>query len=120
MIKRFFKAVPHALRGIRFTVKNEPNFVVELFCATFVVIALIFLKGSQLDFILVLITISIVLVAELFNTAIEKLVDLIKMEKNYLAGIIKDVSAGFVLTSIIFSFFIGILIFYPLISKRFF
>lgn len=119
MVKRFLNSVPNALRGISFTFKNEPNFKIEVFCSVFTIGLLFFLKGEQLDFILVLIAVAMVLIAELFNTAIEKMVDLIQPEKHYLAGKVKDVAAGFVLTAVFFAFFIGVLIFYPLVMKCF-
>ena len=62
---------------------------------------------------MVLIVIALVIVSEIFNTAIEKVVDLYTREYNEIARIAKDVSAFAVLTSCIFALAVGIIIFVP-------
>jgi diacylglycerol kinase len=54
-----------------------------------------------------------VITAELFNTAIEKLVDLVSPDYNRQAGFIKDVAAGAVLVSAIIAALVGLFIFIP-------
>ena len=65
-----------------------------------------------MEFIAVIITISAVITAEMINTAIEATVDLVTSEFNEKAKIAKDVAAGAVLVTAIFSVIIGFLIFY--------
>ena len=71
------------------------------------------LNVSKIEFIMVLLVISLVIMAEVFNTAIEKTVDLCTKEYNEIAKIAKDVSAFAVLTVCIFALIIGIIIFVP-------
>ena len=56
---------------------------------------------------------GLVISLELVNTAIENVVDLVTMEKKPKAKIAKDVAAGAVLVSAIFSAIIGLIIFIP-------
>jgi diacylglycerol kinase len=65
------------------------------------------------QWIVLLLTISLVWTAEIFNTALQALVDLASPQLHPLAKVAKDVSAGAVLVSAIASVAIGLLIFLP-------
>ena len=78
-----------------------------------VILAGIILKIDALDWIILIIMISLVISAELFNTTIETVVDMITKEKNEKAKIAKDVAAGAVLVLAIGSVIIGLIIFIP-------
>ncbi|MFD2144106.1 diacylglycerol kinase family protein [Mucilaginibacter antarcticus] len=56
--------------------------------------------------------IAIVLMAELFNTALEFLVDLVSPEYNELAGHVKDIAAGAVVIAALFAVIEGLIIFF--------
>mgnify|MGYP000903626666 FL=1 len=62
--------------------------------------------------ILLVFAISLVVIAEMFNTAIENTVDLVTDKYHYLAKIAKDVAAGGVLISALNAVAVGYLIFY--------
>ena len=78
-----------------------------------VAIAGIILKINVIEWIICVILFAIVISAELFNTAIETVVNMITMEKNEKAKIAKDVSAGAVLVTAIGSAIVGLIIFIP-------
>ena len=78
-----------------------------------VAIAGIILRISVIEWIICIILFAIVISAELFNTAIETVVNMITMEKNEKAKIAKDVSAGAVLVTAIGSAIVGLIIFIP-------
>lgn len=65
---------------------------------------------------LLIFAISLVIVAELFNTAIEKVVDLITDRYHPLAKLVKDISAGAVLIAAINSIVVGYLLFFDKLS----
>lgn len=71
-----------------------------------------FFQLSAIEWAILFLTFSLVLTLEAVNTAIEKLCDFVCKEKQQLIGIVKDVSAGAVFISAIFSIFIGICIFF--------
>lgn len=102
-----------SINGINSTIVNEDNFKREIVVGIIALILSYLLKISRIEFIIILITISLVLILELINTAIESVVDLCTMEYNRLAKIAKDVAASAVLTMCIFSLMIGTLIFVP-------
>ena len=73
----------------------------------------IILKLSALEWIILTIVIALVISAELFNTTIETVVDMITKEKNEKAKLAKDVAAGAVLVLAIGSVVVGLIIFIP-------
>ena len=79
-----------------------------------IVIALgIFFKLSKIEWCIIIITIVMVISAELFNTAIETVVDMVSPQKNPQAKLTKDIAAGAVLTLAIGAVIIGAIIFIP-------
>ncbi|MDF2514065.1 MAG: dagK [Herbinix sp.] len=97
--------------------------------AILVLIAAFLLSVSKAELILLLLTISLVLSAEMMNTAIEKVVDLICIdilknqllmeEYNNFAKLAKDIAAGAVLITAIMAAIIGFIIFLPKIYALF-
>jgi diacylglycerol kinase len=120
---KFFKMIKSfvpAFAGLKFLLKNENNFRFQL-VAFFSVVTMGFLFGvNRYEWLFLLICCALVFVAEGINTAIEKVADQIDLSINPKIKIIKDVSAAAVFLSAIFSFIIGLLVFYPYIKKLFF
>ncbi len=113
--KQFRKSLKYAWRGLVYVIKNERNFRIELFIALFVIIIAIILKIKSWEFIMTLLMISWVLVAELVNTALERVVDILEPKVHPFARLIKDVMAAAVLFSSIMAIIIGLVIFGPYI-----
>ena len=106
----FLKSFKFAIDGIHSTARTERNFRIQIFIAIFAVIACIVFRVDTIYFALVLAAIFAVLVTELINTAIERLVDLVTAKKqNPLAKLAKDAAAGAVLLASVFAVLIGIL-----------
>lgn len=78
-----------------------------------VIIAGIVLGITRTEWIMVVMCIGTVIAAELFNTAIEKLVDLVSPERHPVAGQVKDIAAGAVLICAVAAAIIGLIIFIP-------
>lgn len=66
---------------------------------------------TRTEWIVIILCIGVVIAAELFNTAIEKLVDLVSPERHPIAGQVKDIAAGAVLVCAVAAAIIGIIIF---------
>lgn len=112
--KRTFKgSVKNCLDGIGYVTRSEKNFKREIVLGIIALILSYILKIDKIEFIIVLTMICLVLTAEIINTAVERTVDLVTKEYHELARIAKDVSAGSVLVTSIFSLIIGIIIFIP-------
>lgn len=105
------KSFLNAFQGVFMMIKTERNFQIELL-AFFVNLFLIFyFKLNSTDTALVLIASFAVLSAEIFNTAIEKICDIIQPDFDKRIGFIKDIAAGAVVLTAIASVIVGILVY---------
>lgn len=112
-MKKFINSFKYAFTGVISSFKNERNMKVHVSIMTLVIICGILLKIEVWEWITCLICFGIVISAELFNTAIETIVDMVCPNKDNMAKKAKDISAGAVLMNAIMSLIIGILIFLP-------
>lgn len=113
MIKKFFKGFGFAFNGLSYAFSTQINFKFHVFSAI-AVAALGYYAGLSLnEWCWIAAAVFIVLIAELFNTAIEILVDLVSPEYNPKAGLVKDISAAAVLLSSLMAAIIGLMIFIP-------
>lgn len=113
----FLESVNHALDGISYTASHERNFKIELFMMVVVLIAGVYFRVSRAEWLILLLTISMVLALELINTAIERCVDLVTKDYHELAKCAKDIAAGAVFIMSIFAVCVGIIIFLPKIIE---
>lgn len=103
----------HALAGLRAVFKSEWNFRFHVISMMLVFIAGLLFELSQLEWALIILVIGMVLLTELLNTAIEKMIDYLRPEIHPKARFIKDAAAGAVLVSSIVAVLIGLIIFLP-------
>ncbi|TWV15247.1 diacylglycerol kinase family protein [Bacteroidaceae bacterium HV4-6-C5C] len=113
--KKQLRSFGYAWKGIRSCVGKEQNLSFHLIVSTLVIVAGLVFGITQMEWIAVILCIAIVITAELFNSSIERLVDLVSPVKNPAAGQIKDIAAGAVLVCAIGSAIIGLIIFIPYI-----
>jgi diacylglycerol kinase (ATP) len=110
-IKKCIQSFSYASSGLWYALKNENNFNYHTL-ATIVVVTLgLIVNLNIIEWMVIIILIGIVFLAEVFNTAIEKLVDLLHPDFQARAGLVKDISAGGVLVASIISAVAGILLF---------
>jgi diacylglycerol kinase (ATP) len=115
--KNIFYSFKYAIEGLIYSIETQRNMRIHLFMCILISSIGIFLKISKLELAIILVVSCIVIVAEMFNTAIESVVDLYSKQRHPLAKIAKDLSAGAVLISAIFSAIIGIIILWnPLLN----
>ena len=98
---------------IKFVWQYGSNIKIQFVFAIFAIILGGILKLSLVEFAILILTIFIVLICEVINTAIEKIVDLYTLEYNEIAKVVKDSAAGAVTLSAIMSVVIGIILFLP-------
>jgi len=108
-----------AFAGIIYAFRTQANAWIHSLAAILAVAAGFFLKISSGEWIFIVIAIGSVFTAEIFNTAIEKLVDIISLERQEKAGIVKDLSAGAVFIASLMALVIGCIIFIPKILHLF-
>ncbi|HCQ30822.1 TPA: diacylglycerol kinase [Candidatus Collierbacteria bacterium] len=103
----------HAIDGFVHNIKTQPNFRFHLLATICVVLLGIYFSISIFEWLILVFTINMVLMAEMVNTSIESIVDLITLERREDARIAKDVSAGMVLVSSFMAVMVGTLVFLP-------
>jgi diacylglycerol kinase (ATP) len=107
---RFIDSINCAIEGIIYTARTQKHMRNHFLVAIVVLLLALLLRVSALEFTLLAVSVSFVLFAELLNTAIEAVVDLVSPEFHPLAKIAKDVAAGSVLVSAVGAAVIGYLI----------
>ena len=114
--KNWLESLNCAIEGILYVAKTQPHMRHHFITAIAVLLLSLFLNLSWIEFSLLCLCITLVLFAEVINTAVEVTIDLISEEFHPLARIAKDVSAGAVLLSVIGSLTIG----YVVLSRHIF
>lgn len=109
-LKGFIKGFSYAFKGISEVIKSERNMRIHIAAALNVLIFAPFLNVSRGEFALLLLLCALVISLEGVNSAIERLCDRITREKDSEIGKIKDIAAGSVLVSAIFSVIIGFVV----------
>jgi len=109
MVRVFAKSAANALRGVVFVWQRQRNFRIEVVIGTLVMILAILLGFTYMEVVSILVSVSVVLGAELFNSIIEELLDTVEPHYSVHVGRLKDVTAGVVLLLSLFAIVIGIL-----------
>jgi len=109
------KSFQYAVRGLRYVIRNERNFRIELIFAFFILTFSIILQIEKWEIVVIILLITLVLVTELINTIVERVVDILEPRMHPFAKLIKDIMAAIVLISAIMAAFIGFIIFIPYI-----
>lgn len=102
-----------ALNGLKEAFLRERNFRIHVFVAIIVIGCCFYFKLAAVEWMFILIMIQTVLIAELVNSLMERMIDYIKPEYHIQAKIIKDIAAAVVLIAAIFSVIVGLIIFIP-------
>lgn len=103
----------YALAGIFASFKTEKNMKIHILIMALVILAGFIFKISQTEWMICILLFGIVIAGEIFNTAIEIVVDMVMPHQNKKAKLAKDLSAGAVLILAIAAAIIGFMIFIP-------
>ena len=114
--KKQLKSFTFAWKGILTCAGHEQNITFHLIAAVVVVAAGFLLGISHTEWMVVMLCIGTVIAAELFNSAIERLVDMVSPEWQKMAGEVKDIAAGAVLVTAIVAAVVGIIVFLPYVA----
>lgn len=102
----------YAVSGIIHTLKTERNMRIHFVIGVLVILLSLYFDFTRGELILLFFTISLVLITEMINTAIERTIDLITKEYHPLARLAKDMAAGGVLIAAINSLVVAYLLFF--------
>ena len=100
-----------AAEGVIYVIKNERNMRIHFLLGFLALLLAIFIGVSRIEWMILCTIISFVLAAEMMNTVIEELIDLVEPLSRPNVRIIKDISAGFVLVTASNALIIGSFIF---------
>ena len=112
-MKNRLLAFVFALQGIKHGWKCEEHLRIHTLAAVVAIMLGILLRINLWEWCVVLLSIGIVISAELMNAAIERLADRITKEKDPLIGQAKDLAAGAVLIVSLVALVLGMIIFLP-------
>jgi diacylglycerol kinase len=102
-----------AFQGIQSMLKTEVNAKIHLAFTVFALVMGYVLHISSMEFIFIIVVMAMVWMAELFNTAIEKSMDIISTDFHPQIKLVKDISAGAVLVCSLAAIATGCIIFIP-------
>ena len=111
--KKLINSFKYAFKGIGSAFLTEHNMKIHVTMMILVIICGIIFKISVLEWFICIACFGIVIGGEMFNTAIEQVVNIAMPEKDPRAKLAKDVSAGGVLVLALAAATIGLIIFVP-------
>ena len=112
-LRNRIKSFSYAIAGIREFIRREHNARIHLAATIAVIIAAWTLHVSLMEAVSLTLVIGLVWVTELLNTCIERMADLITLERNPHIKFIKDLAAGAVLVAAATAVIVGLFIFIP-------
>lgn len=115
-LRRLFKSFKHALHGIVVVFRSEQNFRIQVISAVVVLLAALWFHVRYEEWIILIFLIGAVLVLELVNSILERIVDTFKPRIHPVVKDIKDIMAAAVLIASIVALVVGITIFEPHIA----
>ncbi|WP_316798211.1 diacylglycerol kinase family protein [Pedobacter frigidisoli] len=107
------KSFKYAFAGFWYFVKNDHNGRVHLFAAAVSIGLSWYLHISALEWIAILLVITLVIAAEIFNSSIERLADVVYAEHHPKIKVVKDLAAAAVLLMAFLAIIVGAIIFVP-------
>lgn len=116
-MKKTLESFNNAITGIIDTVRTERNMKIHLIAAVGILIVSFFFDISKFEFLILAVTITMVIAAELINTAIEAAIDMTTNYYHPLAKVAKNAAAGAVLVTAISAVLVGYVIFWDKLSS---
>lgn len=111
--KERMKSFNHAFRGLYLLIADEHNMRIHVLLAVLAISMGIFFRVDNVEWMVIIVCIGLVWMAEAFNSAIEKMMDHLSPENHKNVQNIKDISAAAVLICAIAVAIVGSIIFIP-------
>ncbi len=112
-LKRLILSFKTAFEGLVFVFKSEPNFRLQILFAIMALFLAYIFQLRTYEWIVVILLIVLVLVMEIFNTALEQFTDLLKPRLHHYVKVIKDIMAASVVITALGALIVGLIIFWP-------
>ncbi|AOS99970.1 diacylglycerol kinase [Exiguobacterium sp. U13-1] len=112
-MKSWWQPFRHAMNGLCQSIREERHMKVHVTVGAIVLLVAFLLPLTSVERAILFLTVGIVISAEMFNTAFERIVDLVTQEWHPLAKAVKDIASGAVLVLALTSVAIALCIFIP-------
>lgn len=116
---RFVRSFTFSISGLTYAYKYEQSMVVHVFITICVLAANFFFKVTAIEWLVTLISIGMVLSAELINSSIEAVVDMVTLDFHPLAKIAKDCGSAATFVLAMMAGAVGCVIYIPYITELF-
>lgn len=116
--KKLVDSFNNAIDGVIYSVRTQRNMRIHMVSALMVLASCFIYDLSKIEFLILALTVTLVIFAELINTAIESVVDMMANYYHPLAKISKNVAAGAVLITAINAIVVGYIIFWDKITNE--
>lgn len=113
LLDNFYQSLRQAIKGVGLIWRQEANFRYQSIFGVAVMIAMFIFPTTKIEKIILLVLITMVLILEILNSVIERLVDMFKPRLHNYAKVIKDLMAAVVLLSSCLAAVVGVMIFWP-------
>ncbi|MCD8562947.1 MAG: diacylglycerol kinase [Alphaproteobacteria bacterium] len=100
-IRRFVNAFTFSMQGLKACFKSEEAFRHEVYLAALMIPAAFWIGGSAVEIVLLVMSVAIVLIVEMLNTAVERAVDRISLDKHELSKEAKDMGSAAVFMALV-------------------
>lgn len=108
---QYYRNFKYSFGGLRILLKTEKSFRLHVTIAIIVIAYSAYVQIERIYWVVLLMIIALILSLEIFNSAIERLVDILAPRTHGLAKEIKDLLAAMVLLTSIFAAAIGLIVF---------
>jgi diacylglycerol kinase (ATP) len=116
-VKKLVDSFNYAISGIVYAVRTQRNMRIHMIAALLVLAACFFYDLSKFEILIITITITMVIMAEMINTAIECAIDVTANFYHPLAKIAKNTAAGAVLITAVNAIIVGYIIFWEKLNS---
>ena len=117
MPRKLINSIKYAKAGAEHALRTQRNIWIHIFVGLIILMVALWLRVSLTEMAILAVTISIVIMAEMFNTAIEELVNILSPGHRIEAALAKNVAAAAVLTTVVGAVVVGCVIFIPRLIK---
>ncbi|MEI7026699.1 diacylglycerol kinase [Paenibacillus sp. y28] len=114
---KFRRSFRYAYEGIKYALATQQNMKFHFLVAVLVLVLALAMELTKTDILFLLLAVTLVIVTELINTAVEKAVDLAMPDQHPVAKIAKDVAAASVLVSAVFAVVTGMIVFFSPLDR---
>ncbi len=118
-LRKWIKSADFAIEGILHAARTQRHLRYHFYSAAAVLLVSYVLGVSRIEFMIISLSVIAVLLSEMFNTAIEAIVDIISPNHSEKARIVKDIAAGAVLVTVFGAAVVGYIVLSPYIRDIF-